>query len=161
MTVNTHAFTGTPPASAAREIPAIRFYSAYSEAFANHFDTTPSDKFYAASCKMHLTDGSLRTDGAEMWKFFGSLYSAFPKVTRDLLSFIVVSDDDAGTHQIHTQFVTSLHLDASGQRKIDVPQAFVYTLGKADEGKGTEGLQFVELRNYYDRSLIDKVKAML
>ena len=30
-----------------------------------------------------------------------------------------------------------------------------------DEGKGTNGLQFIELRNYYDYSLIQKAKASI
>lgn len=37
-----------------------------------------------------------------------------------------------------------------GKAVVVVPQSFVYTVRKADQGEGTEGLQFRELRCFYD-----------
>ena len=90
-----------------------------------------------------------------MWTFFKSLYGMIAKVTREIITMIVVSDDEAGTHRIHVELVTTLY-PAEGRQPVPVPQTFVYVLGKADEGKGTDGLQFKELRNYYDYSLIKR-----
>lgn len=72
-----------------------------------------------------------------------------PKLDRDLISMIIVSDDERGTHAIHTVWLTRLPA-YGGKRTVELPQAFVHTLGKADEGKGTMGMQIRELRNYYD-----------
>lgn len=59
----------------------------------------------------------------------------------------MVSDDEKATHTIHIEVLTKLPVEG---KAVDWPQAFAYTLGKADEGKGTVGLQFRELRCYYD-----------
>lgn len=161
MTISTIALSAPINPSAWPDHPALRFYATYGKQFSEHFGTTQAQDFYAASCKMHAVDQSVLEGGEVLWKYFASLYSAFPRVTRDFLTLIVVSDDEAGTHTIHIEIITTLYLDAQGERKVNVPQAFVYVLGKADEGKGTYGLQFRELRCYYDMSLIDKAKASL
>lgn len=66
-----------------------------------------------------------------MWKFFGTLYSDFPHVSREFLTMILVSDSEAGTHCIHAEIITSLYPKGDSQDGVPVPQSFVYTLGKA------------------------------
>lgn len=96
-----------------------------------------------------------------MFDIFANNYNGFAKVTRECHSFILVSDPKQGTHEIHATYTTSLHLDAESQKVLPVPQAFVYALGKADEGQGTDGLEFKSIRNYYDFGLIERAKASL
>jgi len=162
MTISTLTFTKPiPPSIYSSDHPALRFYAIYGQAFSSAFSSTPPEDFYAADCIMYAVDGSTLSGGQTMWDFFGTLYQPFAKVTRDMLSLIVVSDDEAGTHAIHIELVTTLWLDEMGERKVDVPQAFKYVLGRADEGKGTVGLQFRVLRCYYDMGLMEKAKASL
>lgn len=160
MTITTLAFSAPLPSDIwTREHPVLQYYGAYGKDFGQNHATTQPDRYYAEDCKMFLPDLSIVEGGKHIWRYTGSeLYGAFPKVTRDVLEFIVVSNDETRTHKVHIQLVTTLH---TGKGKIDVPQAFMYTVGKADEGKGTNGLQFRELKCYYDRSLIEKAKANL
>lgn len=56
---------------------------------------------------------------------------------------------------------TMLWLDKGGEKVVEVPQSFIHTLGNADEGKGTDGLQIRQLRNYFERTAIEKAKENL
>ena len=66
-----------------------------------------------------------------MWKFFGTLYADFPRVRREFLTMIVVSDDVAGTHCIHAEIITTVYPKGEEEKGVEVPQSFAYTLGKA------------------------------
>ncbi|KAK3669887.1 hypothetical protein LTR78_010268 [Recurvomyces mirabilis] len=163
MVISTLYFSAPTSAEAwATDHPAMKFYSKYVQDFGKRFDTTQPDRYYADDCRVTMPDNSIidMSQGSRgLWQFFGrELYGMFPKVERDLLSLIIVTDDQKGTHDIHMQTITSLH---TGKGKVDVPQSFTYTLGEADEGKGTNGLQFRALRCFYDRSLIAKAKEDL
>ena len=142
--------------------PAMKFYSKYANDFGKNFNTTEADRYYADDCKVTMPDNSvidMNQGSRGLWQFFGrGLYGMFPRVERNILSLIVVSDDQKGTHDIYMQTITSLH---TGEETVDVPQSFTYTLGKADVGKGTDGLQFRALRCFYDRSLIESAKKRL
>ena len=135
---------------------ALQFYSAYGQKFPKteeQWQTQDFEEFYSADCKTILVDHSVLSGGAASWQYFRKLYLKYPKVERDILSIIVVSDDAAETHKIHAEFLTKLH---TAKGVVELPQSFVYTLGKADEGKGTLGLQFRELRNYYDLRTLEE-----
>lgn len=73
----------------------------------------------------------------------------------------VVSDTETETHTIHIELITTPWLDHEGRVKVDIPRAFAYVLSRAHEDEGQYGLQFTELRNYYDMSLLENAKAAL
>jgi hypothetical protein len=132
--------------------PVLSFYSAYGQAFPKtpeQWKTVPYDDWYAEDCQTILVDGTVISGGKPSWEFFRKLYARFPKVERDVLSFIVEADDDKQLYKLHANFNTRLFAD-EGKRIVEVPQSFIYTLGRADPEKGTQGFQFRELRNYYD-----------
>ncbi|KAK3074274.1 hypothetical protein LTR53_003435 [Teratosphaeriaceae sp. CCFEE 6253] len=124
------AFSGPLPLSAAHHNHlALRFYTAYFKDFGQNHGTADPEAYYAADCPMTMPNGSTIHGG--IWTYVGrELYGGFSRVSREMLSFILVSDDEARTHEIHIQLVTSLH---TGDRRVDLPQAFTYTLGRADE----------------------------
>ncbi|TKA82691.1 hypothetical protein B0A55_01497 [Friedmanniomyces simplex] len=130
MSLTSLAFSAPlPPSIWTHDHPALRFYAAYLQDFSQHYDTADPEAYYAPDCKMIMPDGSIVKGG--IWEYVGrELYGAFLKVTREMLSLIVVSDEEAGTHDIHIQLVTSLN---TGDSRVDLPQAFTYTVGKADE----------------------------
>ena len=67
---------------------------------------------------------------------------------------IVVSDDENEKYEIHTELVTKF---PTKNGILEVPQAFTYVIGKSEsEDKGISGMQFVELRNYYDLRTMEK-----
>ncbi|CZT19008.1 uncharacterized protein RCC_04853 [Ramularia collo-cygni] len=130
----------------------LQFYAAYGKAFPKNNEewaTVSFEDWYAKDCKTILVDGTTKSGGQESWDYFQNLYARFPKVERDVLSFIVVADDERHEYKLHANFNTKLFADG-GSRVVEVPQSFVYTVGKSDAGKGTDGFQFRELRNYYD-----------
>ncbi|KAK3664875.1 hypothetical protein LTR22_004181 [Elasticomyces elasticus] len=153
MSVTSLAFQGPlPPSFWVHEHPALHFYRTYLKDFGENYSTAQPEAYYAKDY------GSVIDGG--IWEYVGrELYGGFQKVSREMLSLIVVSNDEAGTHDIHINLVTSLH--KSEHNKVDLPQAFTYTLGKADEAKGTLGLQFRKLRCYYDWSILKQAKAQM
>ncbi|KAK5674906.1 hypothetical protein LTS10_012318 [Elasticomyces elasticus] len=159
MSVTSLAFQGPlPPSFWVHEHPALHFYRTYLKDFGENYSTAQPEAYYAKDCSMVMPDGSVINGG--IWEYVGrELYGGFQKVSREMLSLIVVSNDKTGTHDVHINLVTSLHM--SEHNKVDLPQAFTYTLGKTDEGKGTLGLQFRKLRCYYDWSMLKEAKAQM
>ncbi len=135
--------------------PVMRWYAKYSVAFRDSFDAIDPQAFYNARCKMHLPDRSITEGTATLWPFFKSIYGPFEKVTREMLTLTLVSNDEKETHNLHIELITTLH-PGKGRPPVPLAQAFCYVIGKADEGKGTDGFQFHGLRCYYDRSLLQK-----
>lgn len=162
MTISAVAFGSPPPPSECGDHPALLFYAAYSKDVAvGSSENIQFDKYYGRHCKFYTVHNDLIEGERNIWSYLRALYSAFPKVTRDFRSMTVVSDSEAETHTIHIELITTPWLDPEGRRKVGIPQAFAYVLSKADKGKGHNGLQFTELRNYYDMTLLEKAKAAL
>lgn len=135
-----------------KDHPVLQFYALYGQKFPKtkeQWETVPFEDWYAKDCQTILVDGTIISGGQESWDYFRNLYARFPKVEREVLSFIVVGDDEKHEYKLHANFNTKLFADG-GKRIVEVPQSFVYTVGRADAGKGTDGFQFRELRNYYD-----------
>ena len=79
--------------------------------------------------------------------------------------FIVASSVEDGTHVVYCEWYAHWWLvgkDGRDGEKITIPRSMVFTLGKAegDGGEavqqevGFEGLQILDARLYYDRSLL-------
>ncbi|SMQ47988.1 unnamed protein product [Zymoseptoria tritici ST99CH_1A5] len=137
--------------------PVLGFYAAYGQAFPKtpeEWRTVPFEDWYSADCQTIQVNGTVIDGGEQSWDFFRRLYASFPKVEREVLSFIVEEDETNQVYKLHATFTTKLFAD-EGRRIVEVPQSFIYTLGKADPGKGTQGLQFRELRNYYDMRTLE------
>ena len=131
MTINTIVLNAPISLASLPNHPALNFYTTYGKDFNQNFHTCDPEKYYNASCMMYAVDRSEMQGASAMWKFFGSLYADFPHVSREFLTMIVVSDDEAGTHRIHAEIITTLYPKGKVYAGVAVPQAFVYTLGKA------------------------------
>ncbi|PPJ57227.1 hypothetical protein CBER1_02782 [Cercospora berteroae] len=149
--------------------PALQFYAIYGRKFPttdSQWQTQDFEEFYSSDCKTLLPNNKILSTGEAGWEHFRRLYSTFPKVERELRSGIVVYSDDEdkgkwkGKYEIHVEFITKLYTTADDEKDgggvVELPQSFVYVLGKADEGKGTLGLQIRELRNYYDLRTLEE-----
>jgi hypothetical protein len=69
---------------------------------------------------------------------------------------MIVSDDESGNSTLFGEFATSLvRTDGKGAKEeVKLPQAFVYEIREAEEGKGWGGLQIWEIRCYFDRGIL-------
>jgi hypothetical protein len=131
MTTKTLVLNAPISVASLPDHPALNFYTIYGKDFTENFRTLDPEKYYNANCKMYVVDGSEMQGAGNMWKFFGSLYADFPHVSREYLTMILVSDDEAGTHRIHAEIITTVYPKGKDHAGVPVPQAFVYTLGKA------------------------------
>ena len=92
--------------------PALIFMANYQQDYRQNFHTLNPEKYYNKKCKIHYVDGTIGEGSQTLWDFADHLYGRFPKVTRDLLSLVVVSDDAADTHRVQIELMTHLHCDA-------------------------------------------------
>lgn len=137
--------------------PILAFYRKYAAGFADLENTDPH-RFYAESSKIVFTDGTELQGASRLWAFYRQIYGSFTQSKGDFLSLHLVSDETAGTHTLHMEVIRNLQ----GQKDEDVvkvPQYFVYNIGRADPGAGTDGLQIKEVRCYYDYALIKSAAA--
>lgn len=70
---------------------------------------------------------------------------------------IVSGTAGPGTHTLNIEYVRGLH-SPDGKTITKVPQVFVYEMGPAEEGEGegTDGLQILGVRCYYDIGLMER-----
>jgi len=98
--------------------------------------------------------------GPVIWQWIHGLFAPFSKIEMETTNSLVISRPD-GTHTIYGEWRAHFWLKESGQ-EIVIPRSMVFTLGKAegtgavgvDEEVGFEGLQILDVRLYYDRTLL-------
>lgn len=150
-----------PPISEA-ELPSLHpvlgFYVKYSFDFFHHLNSTDGNLYYAGNATMTFTDGTTLQGAPGIWKFYRQIYGTFEKDTAEVLSVHLVSDDDNVAHILHIELVRKLS-GPDGGTVFEVPQYFVYTIGKANAGEGTDGLQIKKLKVYYDYSVLKSAAA--
>jgi hypothetical protein len=140
--------------------PVLQFYPKYTAGFANLENTDPT-RFYSESSTIAFTDGTTLQGATKIWAFYRQTYGPFTRSTgasADLLSLHIISDEATGTHTLHMEMIRYLQ-GHKHEDVVKVPQYFVYTIGKADPGAGTDGLQIKEVRCYYDYGLIKSAAA--
>ena len=132
--------------------PVLKFYQQYSVGFDNLYNTDPL-RFYATLSTITFPDGAVLQGASKIWAFYQQIYGSFGKTTGECLSMHIFADEATGTYTLHIELIRSLHGRGDGD-EVKVPQYFVYSIGKADPGAGTDGLQIRGVRCYYDYSLI-------
>lgn len=131
MTISTLVLKAPVDLNSLPDHPALDFYAKYGKDFQEHFHTCDPEKYYNANCLMYAVDRAKMHGASTMWNFFGTLYADFPHVSREWISMIIVSDDEAGRHTIHAEMLTTVYPQGKEHRGIVIPQSFVYVLGKA------------------------------
>ena len=132
--------------------PVLKFYQKYSVGFDNLYHTDPL-RFYADSSTITFPDGKVLQGASKIWVFYQQIYGSFGKTTGECLSLHLLSDEATGTYTLHMELIRSLRGREDGN-EVKVPQYFVYSIGKADPGAGSDGLQIHGVRCYYDYSLL-------
>ncbi|KAK5135327.1 hypothetical protein LTR08_005431 [Meristemomyces frigidus] len=115
--------------------------------------TTPYDVLYAKDLEHHFTDGHVEVGGEVCWDFFRQYYGEYDFCTQDAIAWTVIVLEENQGYELWGQSVMKFKFKSSGTEHA-LPRFFCYTIGKADEGKGTDGLQVRKLRDYYNQPLI-------
>ena len=141
--------------------PALKWYMHYVSVFdANiHAAAKQPTQFYSSKAISYSANGSVIKGAKAIWEDYLFLWGSFTKLTRELRTFVFVSDEEKGTHTVHAEAVTVCHLTV-GKGTVTVPTSFVYTLAKAEEGEGEGGLQIWEIRSYLNLATLEKAKSM-
>ena len=141
--------------------PVLQWYATYGRIFSKELPTIDAERFYSARCLMVLPDYSTIEGGAKMVDFIRSIYLPFHKVERTIRNLTLIPNSQGrGDFELHYEGITTVFPKANGPG-IPIPQSFVYVIGTADEGKGTDGFQYHELRNFYDLGLLNRALAQI
>ena len=146
------------PVTSPPDNPIAAFYLSYGRAFSapsSRTTTLPTD-FYASTSILKNVDNSTISGAQAIWDYYIELYKPFGKVEHEIVSMMIVSDDESGNSTLFGEFVTGLvRADGKGAKgEVKLPQAFVYEIREAEEGKGWGGLQIWEIRCYFDRGIL-------
>jgi hypothetical protein len=156
MPVTTTTIRG--PVTAPPDNPIAAFYLSYGRAFSEPFSRTttlPTD-FYASTSILKNIDNGTISGAQAIWDYYIELYKPFEKVEHEIVGMTIVSDEESGNSTLFGEFVTGLvRADGKGAKEeVKLPQAFVYEIRQAEEGKGWGGLQIWEIRCYFDRGVL-------
>ncbi|KAH8695411.1 hypothetical protein BGW36DRAFT_361108 [Talaromyces proteolyticus] len=145
--------------SASSSNPILSWYAKYAADFAHNKGTTPPTNYYASTATLVHTDNSTISGAQQIWDYYISLYGQFEKCSYELISAIVLNDDQSGKHTLLVQVKNLLHLEGD-RGTVTVPQAFTYEIAKAEDGSGTDGLQIWQIRCYFDRGFLQKAASV-
>ena len=156
MPLKTTTYSG--PLTSQPENPVLAFYLTYALAFKKSRSTAIPTDFYASTSVLTNIDNTTITGAQAIWDYYIQLYKPF-EVDHEIVSMTVVTDEDSGDNTLIGEFVTGL---ARNDRKetVKLPQAFVYEIRKAEEGKGSGGLQIWAIRCYFDRGLLKEAAGL-
>jgi hypothetical protein len=160
--MGTSTISLTPPFSMAKLSsldPVLAFYVKYALAFGD-LENTDSRRFYSANATLTFPDAMVLQGGARIWAFYRQIYVPFKKSPAECLSLHLDSDDTTSIHMLHVETIRSLY-DVDDKLVSTIPQYFIYTIGVADDGAGTDGFQIKGVRCYYDYSLIKTAAALI
>ena len=145
------------PITSPPDNPIAAFYLSYGRAFSapSSRTTTLPTNFYASTSILKNIDNSTISGAQAIWDYYIELYKSFEKVEHEIVSMTIVSDDESGKSTLFGEFVTGLvRADGKGAKEVKLPQAFVYEIREAEDGKGRGGLQIWEIRCYFDRGIL-------
>ncbi|CAI7670252.1 unnamed protein product [Penicillium discolor] len=138
--------------------PILSWYAKYAVDFSIAKTTTPPTQYYASNATLVNVDQSSICGAREIWDYYIDIYGQFERCVHDLISIIVLSDEESGKHTVIVETTNNLHLK-DGKGIVPVPQAFVYDIAKSEEGCGTDGLQIWKLKCYFDKGLLEKAAS--
>lgn len=83
------------------------------------------------------------------------LFAPFSRIYHEVVELRVVPSTDDGRDVAYGEFLTHFWLRGDNEEVV-APRFFVWTLGEAVDGAGTEGLQFLETRCFWDTGILGR-----
>ena len=116
--------------------------------------STPSNAFYAPFAIFHDTKGDVHITGPQIWEWMKRLFSPFSEIKHEVVELRVMPDSE-GRDIVYGEFLTHFRLRGE-EDEIVAPRFFVFTVGEAEGGAGTDGLQIHEVRLFWDTGIIGR-----
>jgi hypothetical protein len=116
--------------------------------------STPSTTFYSPLAILHDNKGDAHLGGSAIWQGIQRLFAPFSRTFHEVVEIRVVPGAD-GREVVYGEFLTHFWLKGDSE-DIVAPRFFVWTIGEAVDYAGTEGLQFVEARLFWDTGILGR-----
>ncbi|KAE8445508.1 hypothetical protein EG329_013398 [Mollisiaceae sp. DMI_Dod_QoI] len=114
----------------------------------------PWSAFYSQDALFHDTRGDVYISGDHIWTWLRRNFSPFEKSLHEVIELRVIPDED-GKHVVYGEFLTHLRLKED-KHDVVAPRFFVFIVGRADSGKGTDGLQIREASVFWDTGVMTR-----
>jgi hypothetical protein len=142
--------------SLSRQSLALNFVEKYEAKVASlDLTLTPSSAFYAPLAIFRNTGGDVRIGGPSIWEWLSRLMSPFERVHNDVVEARVFPGTEKRELVVHAEFLTHFLLRGDEQELV-APRFFIFTLGAAGAGEGTDGMQIQEVRLFWDTGIIGR-----
>lgn len=132
----------------------VDWFAKYANAFTNAEVSASPQDYYASSATLVNPDKSTVSGAQQIWDYCISLYRPAEKCTREVISMILLTENQSGRLVLHVEVTTQLH-SKKDLCPVQIPQAFVYEIAEAESGCGTDGLQIWGIRCYFDKGLLE------
>jgi hypothetical protein len=107
----------------------------------------------------HDHKGDAHLGGSAIWDKMQRLFAPFSRMYHEVVEIRVVPSSsgalDGGRGVVYGEFLTHFWLKGDSEEVV-APRFFVWTVGEAVDGAGTEGLQFVEARLFWDTGILGR-----
>ncbi|KAH7386465.1 hypothetical protein BKA64DRAFT_711690 [Cadophora sp. MPI-SDFR-AT-0126] len=153
-----------------RQYPALAFLEKYAKQVDSGDLSGPFYEFYAPSCTFYDTDGTIYQGGSEIWEWMRRLFGQFRSIKHELENVLFIASSphpalgpgDSRSDLILLEAVTHFGLGGEKDESVAARRKLMFRVGKSEvEGQGTDGLQILEGRVWWDRSaLLAKLKEM-
>jgi hypothetical protein len=141
--------------SESRQQPALKFLEKYIE----KIDTcdlfgTSSTEFYSSIALFRDTNGQVHVGGDQIWNCLTRFSTAFTKSAHHVVQLTILPEAD-GKQVVHAEFLTDFWLRGEDD-ELHAPRFFVFVIGKSEVGTGTDGLQFEEVKLFWDTGIVGR-----
>ncbi|KUJ18305.1 uncharacterized protein LY89DRAFT_684228 [Mollisia scopiformis] len=138
-----------------RQSPILRFLEKYQ----HHIDSidirsTPWSKFYSCDAIFHNTRGDVWISGSHIWRKIAALFEPFDRIFHEVIELRVIPEED-GKYVAYTEFLTHFRLKGD-KNEVTAPRFFVFIVGAAEDGEGTDGLVIHELSVFWDTGILTR-----
>lgn len=153
-TPNLKTFIHTGPFNpSARLHPALSYFESYVRTVDSCVFTGPCTRWYAQSATFHNQDLTVYGSGSEIWEWMkGPLFGGFEKMEGEVVRILVVElvvelAAEKGEEKwllVLDELRTFWFRGQGGKdRKVTVPRALQFVVGRAEDGEGEGGWQHV------------------
>lgn len=140
--------------SHSRQSKTLRFVEKYFDTIDSlKVESTPSTAFFAPSAVFHDTKGDVYFSGPHIWDWMKRLFKPFDTILHEVVELRVISEGDRDV--VYGEFMRHFRLRGD-KTEIISPTFVVLTVGPAEEGGGTDGLQAYEVSVFWDTGIVSR-----